>query len=97
MRCPEEIADIMAEILAAGLLRIRAAGCSGDAAGCQAEADHLHNLPALLHRYRPELFVHYWDVERTAFIRQSNGVSMEPFEGLWHRLQKCLPQREIPA
>ncbi len=97
MRCPEEIAEILAEILAAGLLRIRAAGCSGDAARSLAEADHLHNLPALLHRYRPELLAHYWDVERTAFIRQSNGASMEPFEGLWRRLEKCLPQREIPA
>jgi hypothetical protein len=97
MRCPEEIADIAAEILAVGPLRIRAAGSSGDAAKCAAEADHLHNLPALLHRYRPELLVHYWDVERTAFIRRSNGVSMEPFEGMWHRLRKCLPQRGIPA
>ena len=97
MKCPEEIAEILAEILAAGLLRIRAAGSSGDTARCAAEADHLHNLPALLHKYRPELLAHYWDVERTAFIRQNTSVSMEPFEGLWRRLEKCLPQREIPA
>ena len=97
MKCPEQIGDVLAEILAAGLLRIRVAGSSGDAARCAAEADHLHNLPALLHRYRPELLAHYWDVERTAFIRESSGVSREPFEGLWLRLKRCLPQRGVPA
>ena len=97
MGCPEEVAEILSEILAAGLLRIRAAGSSGDAARCAAEADHLHNLPGLLVRYRRELLTHYWDVERTAFTRQSRGVNMEPFERLWRRLEKCLPQREIPA
>ncbi len=97
MERPGEIAEILAEILAAGLLRIRAAGSSGDAARWAAEADHPHNLPVLLHRYRPELLAQYWAVERTAFIREGSGVSMEPFEGLWLRLERCLSQRGVPA
>ncbi len=94
MRGPDEISDALGEIRSAGLLRICAAGSSGDAEACAVEADHLHNVPELLGRYRPELLRYYWDVERAAFLRQCGGVGTEVFEGSWRRLERCLPELE---
>lgn len=83
MLCPREVADIIAEVLRTGLLRIR---LSDDARRSAVEADHLHNLPALLTDYRHELLDFYWRVERIAFIRDSSREDMASFEPLWAAL-----------
>jgi hypothetical protein len=90
MNCPPEVAAVIAQVLQAGLLRIRALGWSGDSGRCAAEADHLHNLPGLLQDYSPDLFRYYWDVERPAFIRQNQGVGLEMFTPLWDRMAALL-------
>jgi hypothetical protein len=55
MKCPTEIAVIILEIVKIGILTIRATGAS-DAKQCFVEADHIHNLPALLKNYSPDCF-----------------------------------------
>jgi hypothetical protein len=82
MQCPPEVAEILGEILTAGLLRIRA---SDDIARCKLEADHLHNLPRLLADYKPELLDCYWTVERVSFIKQCK-LEETGFEPLWDAL-----------
>jgi hypothetical protein len=64
-------------------LRIRALGWSEMSARCAVEADHLHNLPALLADYEPKLLEFYWRVERVAFIKQSSPEEAAGFEPLW--------------
>ncbi len=87
MQCPAEIAEIITEILTTGLLRIRALGWSGtNAERCAVEADHLHNLPALLSDFKPELLAYYWDAERISFMQQSSPDDVEGFEPLWDSL-----------
>ena len=86
MQCPPEILETLTDILCTGLLRIRALGWSQNAARCAVEADHLHNLPALLADYKPELLEFYWRVERAAFIRQSSLDDVTGFEPLWNAL-----------
>src|SRR5919108_6221424 len=83
MSCPPETAEVLLQILTVGTLRIRALGWAGDARRCAVEADHLHNLPALLRDYSDDRLRYYWEVERPAFISQSAGVNLTGFEGLW--------------
>jgi hypothetical protein len=86
MSCSPEIAAIVAEILKAGILRIRQLGWANDGERCAVEADHIHNLPDLLSNYSPDLLKHYWEVERTGFINQSSPADLASFELLWQRL-----------
>jgi hypothetical protein len=89
MQCPSEIATIITEILTTGLLRIRALGWSGaNSQRCAVEADHLHNLPALLSDFKPELLAYYWDAERVSFIQRSSPEDVERFEPLWNALSE---------
>jgi hypothetical protein len=84
MQCPPEIAEILCEILRTGLLRIRS---QDSAARCKVEADHLHNLPALLADFKPELLDFYWRVERVGYIEQSKPEEII-FEPMWKALAK---------
>jgi hypothetical protein len=85
MACPPTIAEAVQSILAQGLLRIRAAAWAGDALRCAWEADHLHNLPALLTQYSPEKLAYYWQVERPEFLRRAAaaGLGVQEFEPGW--------------
>jgi hypothetical protein len=87
MSCPHEIAEIILEILSLGLLEVRYLAWTEDATRCGAEADHIHNLPALLLRYSPELLVHYWEVERVSYMSLVSADRLAVWEPLWRRLQ----------
>ena len=94
MQCPAEIANVITEILTTGLLRIRALGWSGASAQrCAVEADHLHNLPALLSDFKPESLAYYWEAERVSFIQRSSPEDVEGFEPLWEALSGFVASR----
>jgi hypothetical protein len=97
MMCPPEIAVVISEILQLGFLRIRAFGNQGDAQRCAIEADHLHNLPVLLSRYSTNLLHFYWDVERTAFLKQTSPNRASAFEALWLKLERLMKNEMIEA
>jgi hypothetical protein len=50
--CPAEVADAITSILRESILLIRMAGNGEDADCCAVEANHIHNLPALLRCYQ---------------------------------------------
>jgi hypothetical protein len=60
----------------------------GDPESCAVEADHIHNLSALLQNYSPDLLKYYWEVERPSFVSHSEGVDLSTFEPLWNELSK---------
>lgn len=97
MNCPPEIAEILAEILRTGLLRIRAFGWSKDAARCAIEADHLHNLPSLLTDYSEDRLRYYWDAERGSYLDRSEVDLAAQFEPLWQRLDAVAMLNETPV
>jgi hypothetical protein len=84
MNCPLAIAAIITEILYHGLLAIRA---SDDLAECTLIADHLHNLPNLLHDYSPDSLQYYWEVERPCFAEHCSANQLEFWESVWERLR----------
>ena len=100
MPCPPDIAELVAEILTTGLLRIRAMGWNNNPARCAIEADHLHNLPGILADYAPELLESYWRAERIAFIRQSSAEELRAFQPLWQSLGqqvRATPSEVVPS
>jgi hypothetical protein len=88
MQATRSVTAIIAEILAVGLLRIRASAWNGNPDRCAIEADHLHNLPALLTQTQLDLLEYYWNVERISFVKQSSGENLECFEPLWKELSQ---------
>ena len=84
----EQIREMLSDLLRIGLLRIRALAGEGHSKACFIEADHLHNLPELIKTLQPELLQNYWNVERPAFIQQTQNA--EEFEPYWQKLAKIL-------
>jgi hypothetical protein len=97
MNCPPEVAEVVLDILQAGLLCIRASGWSGDDRRCAVEADHLHNLPALLSNYSPQLLRFYWDVERTSYLNEIGPESAAVFASQWKRLELLMCRELTPV
>jgi hypothetical protein len=87
MNCPDQIAEIVLELLRTGLLDIRVLAWNGETKLCAVESDHIHNLPTLLERYSPELLRYYWDVERTSYMSQVTPARRAIWEPLWRRLE----------
>ena len=97
MTCPPDLAAILLEIVAQGILWARAAGWAGDANRCAAEADHIHNLPSLLANYSPDLLQFYWTVERPAFMATCSAQELRSWEPLWERLRSHMENLREPA
>jgi hypothetical protein len=87
MNCPPTLADLLLTVIQIGVLRIRAAGWNNDAACCAAEADHIHNLVALLRDYSDDLLQFYWNVERVAFLDQIKAGNAADFEPIWSQIR----------
>jgi hypothetical protein len=96
MNCPSGIAEILLDILRDGILSIRAVD---EIEFASLLADHLHNLPALLKTYSPELLRFYWEVERPSFIARcaEAGIDRTGFEPLWEKLQPLVAAQTQPA
>lgn len=89
MNLLDELRGVLAEILHLGLLRIRHFGFAGDSAACAAEADHLHNLPALILTLQWDLLLYYQNVEIPAF-KSAKPAHAEAFQPLWIKLGQLL-------
>ena len=100
MKCPDDIAPTIIELISTAVIRVRAAGWSGDAELCAIEADHVHNLPGLLLNFSFELLGFYWRVERESFRRAATDLAARTgtaadfrvFEKTWTSLEQRLNQ-----
>lgn len=74
-------------ILETGILNIRQAAARGDAKQCFAEADHIHNMPALLRNPEDENAQQlYADCMRPSYISLSTPEWLRRFRPLWNAL-----------
>jgi hypothetical protein len=89
MTCPPTIARLLLEIIQRGILAARAASWAGDVKRCEAETDHIHNLPGLLLDYRPELLRYYLNVERPGYVRSLLGPEPAELTRLWTELERA--------
>lgn len=103
--CSNELLAPLTQLLRIGLLRIRRAASEGDAALCMIEADHLHNLPALIEHFSDELLDFYLTVEWPAFLAQlerhvaasPNCRDVRQMEPLWAALERGAHDRRAAA
>jgi hypothetical protein len=80
--------QVLLEILNVGLLRVRSAAFAGRSDECALEADHLHNIPAVLQSKRLDLLRYYLTTERPSFEMRASHV--EQFLPLWAELGQLL-------
>jgi len=83
MKCPPDVAEVLAEIIYWALVRIRGYGFAGDARRCAHEADHAHNLPALIYDYSPDLLLYYFSLKE---------ISLESAQKLYFKLDSSVKQ-----
>jgi hypothetical protein len=99
MQCPQELSEVLLEMLRIGLLRVRAAAWSGRADVCAVEADHLHNLPELLSDFSLEKLQYYMHAEKPGYISQCSALKagVEDFEPMWRFLGRQISKMESMA
>lgn len=100
--CPELLRNAFLDLLARTLLYVRLEPTNAKL--CHALSDHVHNVPALLARFRTEQLRYYWEVERPCFLRALETIGRKPpgafdepwqvVEGEYRRL--CGPPPEDP-
>jgi hypothetical protein len=90
--CPEQLRIALLELLYHSLLHIRSS--STESHLVFVHADHVHNIPNLLSRFKPDLLKFYWEVERPCFIHNLPPGTTAPqvFELLWGTI-KCEYER----
>ena len=87
--CPEPLRQAFLELLTWTFLYIR--NKPSDANLCFAHADHMHNVPGLLARFRTEQLAYYWEVERPIFLRNLKAIGEHPsgaFEHYWEVVER---------
>lgn len=91
--CPAEVADALTSILRESILLIRMAGNGDDADYCAVEANHIHNLPALLRNYDRSRLERYLTWAQTAYASGFQKRFDRPptmFMPDWERLENYL-------
>lgn len=93
-RCPDEIAQILSEIITNSVLAIRMAAWNGNADFCASEADHIHNLPGLISHYSNDCLKYYLEVEVPCYVSRRDDQYTSSQKKLWEQLQYEL-QRQL--
>jgi hypothetical protein len=68
-----KIDQIYLTILKIGLVSLREASAAGDSRRCEYEAEHLHNIPALVGDDNPERHLYYFNHERNRFVEAARA------------------------
>ena len=92
MKNREDIEVVLLEILTAGILRIRISAENGDIELCRIEANHLHNIPALINKFSLNLLSYYLDVEVKQYMREAEGKISADFKANLSALQDLRKQ-----
>jgi hypothetical protein len=85
-----ELKTALLNVLRKGILRIRALGFDGLADQCAVEADHLHNLPALVLKPTLPEMSYYFDVTRIDFMNRARDT--REFDADWAQLKSILSE-----
>jgi hypothetical protein len=87
---PADVREALAQILEIACLSIRVAARKGDARYCAIEADHIHNLPALLRKFDATKLKYYLDVTRPIYVEALSklpGTTLDPYQVHWRKLE----------
>lgn len=71
------------EIVERGVLNVRTLLGRGEVEQAMIEANHIHNIPALLRREQGQSESAYWDVARVTYLRESKPGWPSAFREMW--------------
>lgn len=97
-RDPSTREEAYLEILHWGLIRLRNEACGENQELCAIEADHLHNLPALIAHPSEEGHAYYLDTERPVYLERLEKLGAEEYlqrahawyDSSWEALESSL-------
>jgi hypothetical protein len=95
MRCPPDIADVVAELLYRGIIRARAFAHPGYEKRCFIETDHVHNLPHIINDFKVDRLEYYWNIERPLFMKQVPANETQDLAPLWDQLSNLMKSHGI--
>ena len=96
--CPPDVADALTSILRESILLIRMAGNGDDADYCAVEANHIHNLPALLRCYdrlKLQRYLIWAQTDYTSDFQKRFRRMPTMFMPQWQRLEGFLEDTKI--
>lgn len=101
----EELDAVYMKILGGGLTAIRDAAGAGDLPRCQAEAEHIHNIPSLIGEKNKLRHLDYLGVQRTLYLEwvlSTKRKDLKKFVSLvyipcWDRMVSILGIDDISA
>jgi len=93
METPPIIQENLLRILKYGLLNIRYYARGKNLERCAIEANHLHNIPALLETFSVDLLKYYIDIEVPEYVRETNNQVPEEFRLAWIALTDWVSQQ----
>ena len=88
MQNTNQVRDILLRLCSTALLRIRSFGGRGEADMCAIEADHVHNLPALVDNFSFLALSRYYVLDRPGYLKRA--TKPEEFYPIWEELREWM-------
>lgn len=91
MKIPPEVQASLLAIVEIGIVNIRSQ-CEGRRYdSCEAEANHIHNLPALVQNFSADKVAYYLEVELPQYVREVGNHPRGDLLPHWEILKGWLP------
>jgi hypothetical protein len=91
--CPEQVQIRLLAILQLGLLNIRSCAERQDHIRCGAEANHLHNIPALILDFSQDKLQFYMSIEVPQYLQDINNQASSEMRQLWKLLTDWMQEQ----
>lgn len=91
------IDELLLRIVETGILNMRA--MSGDTENLKAiwaEANHLHNLPGIIHRSDKYAALKYYENDRAEYMLHGDPKRVQKFHEHWKMLYRLLLKSDLP-
>ena len=89
----EQKSKALLNILQYGLLKIRKYAWEGNSEACAIEADHIHDIPAVLLSNHMDMLEHYLRIHVARYRSQVGADGILTFERFWNELEKHGPEK----
>jgi hypothetical protein len=90
MKIPEELQKPLLTIVEIGIVNIRYRCEGGRYESCEAEANHIHNIPGLLRDFSADKLAYYLEVELPQYLREIGNNPRGDLLPHWEALRRWL-------
>ena len=90
MKIPDELQESLLAIIEIGIENIRFRCEGGRYESCEAEANHIHNIPGLLREFSADRLAYYLEVELPQYLREIGNNPRSDLPEHWEILRRWL-------